>query len=129
MPTTVTERPVTDRDATDDRGLVAACDVLVLRALELIGKRIVRVDRSRFRQMGGLAFHEVHVRWQPDGEMLDRALASAWDFVPQIVAAHARPEIGAREVALVLDRYVRDLIRSHRVHEVDDLRYRLSVFT
>jgi hypothetical protein len=79
--------------------------------------------------MGDLAFHEVHVRWQPDGEMLDRALMSAWDFVAQVVATHARPEIGAREVALVLDRYVRDLIRAHRVHEIDDLRYRLSVFT
>lgn len=129
MSTTVTDRPATDGDATDDRGLVAACDVLVLRALELIGKRIVRVDRSRFGQMSGLAFHEVHVRWQPDGDMLDRALTNAWDFVPQIVTTHARPVIGPREVALVLDRYVRDLIRSHRVHEIDDLRYRLSVFT
>lgn len=128
MPTTLTTDGVMAR-APVDRGLAAACDVLVMRALELVGKRIVRTERSRFQQMGTLAFHEVHVRWQPDPEMLDRALASAWTFVPEIVARHAAPGIDPREVGLVLDRYVRELVRAKRVHDLEDLSYRLTVFS
>jgi hypothetical protein len=112
-----------------DRGLAAACDVLVLRALELIGKRIVRVERSRFNKMGTLAFHEVHVLWQPDNDMLDKSLAGAWDLLPQVMHNHARHDINVHEVRLALDRYVRDLIQMKRTHDVDELRYRLSVFT
>jgi hypothetical protein len=117
------------QQAVHDRGLLAACDVMVLRALELLGKRIVRVDRSRFGQMSGLEFYEAHCRWQPDADMLDRALSSAWTFVDQVVASHAAPGISAREVQLVLDRYVRDLVKGMRVHQVEELEYRLGAFT
>lgn len=115
--------------AVDDRGLLAASDVLVLRALELIGKRIVRVERSRFGRMGDLGFHEVHVLWQPDQEMLEKSLAVAWTFVEQVVREHARADIDARQVVLVLDRYVRDLVQGMRAHDVMELRYRLEAFT
>lgn len=117
------------QQAVDDRGLLAACDVMVLRALELLGKRIVRVDRSRFGQMGDLAFYEAHCRWQPDGEMLDRALAQAWTFVDRVVHRHAGRGIAPREVELTLDRYVRDLVKGMRTHEVEELEYRLGAFT
>lgn len=117
------------QQAVHDRGLLAACDVMVLRALELLGKRIVRVDRSRFGQMGDLAFYEAHCRWQPDADMLDRALGSAWEFVAQVVENHAAPGISSREVSLVLDRYVRDLVKGMRVHQLEELEYRLGAFT
>lgn len=114
---------------TDDLGLVAACDVLVLRALEVVGKRIVRVDRSRFKRLGAAPFHHAHLMWQPDDEMLAKALAGAWDHVPQIVQDHARLDVSPRQVELVLDRYVRDLVRGTRGHAVEELRYRLRAFT
>lgn len=117
------------RQPEADRGLAAAADVLVLRALELLGKRIVRVDRSRFNRLGELQFHEAHVLWQPDADMLDKALHGAWDLLPQVVRNHARSNIDANEVRLALDRYVRDLVQMMRTHDVDELRYRLAVFT
>ena len=114
---------------TDDLGLVAACDVLVLRALEVVGKRIVRADRSRFNRLGAAPFHHAHLLWQPAPEMLDKALAGAWDHVPQIVDDHARADVSAVQVRLVLDRYVRDLVQGTRGHAVEELRYRLRAFT
>jgi hypothetical protein len=61
--------------------------------------------------------------------MLDRALSSAWEFVDQVVRSHAAPGISAREVELVLDRYVRDLVKGMRVHQLEELEYRLGAFT
>lgn len=113
----------------DDRSLIAACDVLVLRALELIGKRIVRVDRSRYQRLGSRAFHEAYLEWQPDASQLDKALESAWDLVPHVVAEHARPDVSATEIRLLLDRYVRDVVRSRRGHDLKELAYRLGVYT
>lgn len=114
---------------TDDRGLVAACDVLVLRALELVGKRVVRADRSRFKRLGSRPFHHAHLLWQPDQDMVTKALASAWDLVPQVIGDHARSDVSPRQVELVLDRYVRDLVQGTRGHAVEELRYRLRAFT
>jgi hypothetical protein len=126
MPQTLALEPL---EQIDDRGLVAACDVLVLRALELVGKRIVRAERSRFGRMGDKPFHEAHVEWQPDAEMLDKSLASAWTFLPQVVSTHAMPHVSPKQVELVLDRYVRDLVQQSRGHDVQDLRYCLRAFT
>lgn len=113
----------------DDRSLIAACDVLVLRALELIGKRIVRVDRSRFGRLNGRPFHEAHLLWQPDQSQIDRALETAWDLVPHVVRVHGRPDVSAAEIRLVLDRHVRELVKSTRGHDVTELAYRLGAFT
>ena len=119
---------VDDEIALVDRGLVGAADVLVLRALELVGKRIVRVDRSRYQRLEGRPFHDAHLLWSPDAQMLDRALSTAWSFVPQIVADHARDEVDPEQVVLTLDRYVRDLCVSQRGHDLTELCFRLTVF-
>lgn len=116
------------RRAIADRGLLAASDVLILRALELIGKRIVRVERSRFARLEHRPFHEAHCLWQPDGEMLDKALETAWQLVPMVVREHARDDISPEQVVLVLDRYVRDLVHGMKGHDVQELRYRLEAF-
>jgi hypothetical protein len=125
MPT-VTSAP--EPRAITDPALIAACDVLVVRALELVGKRLVRVDRSRYARLAGRPFHEAHLLWQPDAEMLDKALAGAWTQVPQVVRDHSTSGVEPRWVSLALDRYVRDLVRASRGHEVDHLRYVLRVF-
>ena len=113
----------------DDRSLIAACDVLVLRALELIGKRVVRVERSRYARLAGMPFYVAHTLWQPDAQQLDKALESAWDLVPHVVRTHGRPEVSPLEIRLVLDRYVRDLVTSVRGHDVVELAYRLRAYT
>ena len=46
-----------DVDAT---ALVAVVDVLVVKALEAVGKRIVRSNRARFNELKGRPFHEAH---------------------------------------------------------------------
>lgn len=107
--------------------LVAACDVLVLRALELIGKRIVRADRSRFGRIEERPWHEAHLLWQPDQMTVDKGLADAWSSVPMILAEHGCCGITSDQLTVVLDRYVRELIGTMTGHAVVDLRYRLGV--
>ena len=45
--------------------LLAVCDVLVVKALEQLGKRIVRGERSRFRLLGTRPWYTVHTIWPP----------------------------------------------------------------
>lgn len=113
--------------ATSD-SIVAACDVMVLRALELVGKRIVRLERSRYRRMAGRAWHEVHLLWQPDEQAVEQGLQHAWDAVPLVVAEHGCCGVTADQLRLVLDRYVRDLLTTMTGHTTTDLRYRLQVY-
>ena len=125
---TMTE-PTEQAGVRSDPGLLAACDVMVLRALELVGKRIVRVDRSRYSRLNGRAFHEAHLLWQPDDEMLDKALANAWGQVVQVVRDHSTSDVDPKWVVLALDRYVRDLVHAMRPHEVQHLRYVLRLLS
>lgn len=124
MPQTVAD----PRPTTAQPGLLGAADVLVVRALELVGKRIVRVERSRYRSLNGRPFHEAHTLWQPDTEMLNKALAGAWSQVPQVVRDHGHASVDAGQVELALDRYVRDLVRARRDHSVADLAYVMRAF-
>ena len=105
-----------------DRGLVGACDVLVQRALEVLGKRLCRSDRSRFRRLGSWPFARAYLLWTPTDRQVDASLPPTWEAVPQIVADHAGPHVDPRQVTLVLDRYTRDLIRGRRGHTAGELR-------
>ena len=108
--------------------IVAACDVLVLRALELVGKRIVRLERSRYGRMQGRPWHEVHLLWQPDQQAVDQGLEHAWDAVPLVVDEHGCCDVTADQLRLILDRYVRDLLATMTGHTTTDLRWRLQVY-
>lgn len=108
--------------------LVAACDMLVLRALELIGKRIVRLDRSRFARIGTRPFHEAHLMWQPDDKAIDQALADAWGSVELVLSEHGCCGITVDQLTLILDRYVRDLCVTMQGHSTTELRYRLGIY-
>ena len=112
----------------DHDPLVAACDVLVYRALELIGKRIVRIDRSRFGRMGDRPWHEAHLLWQPDDKCVDQGLADAWLSVDAVLSEHGCCGITTEQLTLILDRYVRDLCLTMQGHSTTELRYRLDVF-
>lgn len=54
--------------------LLAVCDVLVIRALEVTGKRIVRAERSRFRTLGTRPMYVAHTIWRPTPELVAKAL-------------------------------------------------------
>ncbi len=108
--------------------LLAVCDVLMVRALETVGKRIVRADRSRFNRLGNRPWHEAHTMWQPDEHMVDKSLQGAWDVVPAMLDAHGCCGVTTRQVVDMLDRYVRDLLVTGRRHNLDDLRYRFEAY-
>lgn len=108
--------------------LLAVCDVLVVRACESVGKRIVRADRSRFARLKGLPWHQAHTLWEPDTNMIDKALAGAWDVVPAILVAHGCCGVTTQQVITMLDAYVRDLLVTGNRHNLDDLRYRFEAY-
>lgn len=110
--------------------LLAVCDVLVVRALEATGKRIVRSNRGRFDAVinGGLPWHMAHTRWKPDQRMVDRALAGAWDVVPAMLSSHGCCGVNSAQVTRMLDQYVRDLLITLTPHQLGELRYRFEKY-
>jgi hypothetical protein len=92
-----------DVDAT---ALVAVVDVLVVKALEAVGKRIVRADRARFNALKGRPFHEAHVLWPTDVITVSKATKGAWDVVPALLDNHGCPGVESGRVMTLLDAYV-----------------------
>lgn len=92
-----------DVDAT---ALVAVVDVLVVKALEAVGKRIVRADRARFNALKGRPFHEAHVLWPTDIVTVSKATKGAWDVVPALLDNHGCPGVESGRVVTLLDAYV-----------------------
>lgn len=107
----------------DLRVLAAACDLAVLRALELVGKRVAREHRSRFGALNrsGLAWHEAHTLWRPDAAQVDAALAGAWSVLPRLTTDHGCCTVVEPALRVALDGYVRDLVFSQRPHRFSDL--------
>jgi hypothetical protein len=112
--------------ATQSSTLLAVCDVLVIHALEKVGKWIVRIDRSRHNQMGGRPWHTAHSMWRPDEAMIDKALIGAWDVVPAMLDEHGCCNVTAVNVTRTLDAYVRDLLITGTPHQLPELRYRFE---
>ena len=114
--------------ATDLRVLAAACDVAVLRALELVGKRVARDGRSRYgaMQRSGRAWHEAHTIWTPEPGQVEAALAGAWTLLPRLAAQHGCCTLVEPALKTLLDGYVRDLVATGRPHSFEELERRLS---
>lgn len=106
--------------------LLAVCDVLVVRALEVAGKRIVRAERSRFRVLGTRPWHVAHTIWRPTQEHVAKSLTNAWDVVPAMLDAHGCCGITSRQVVEMLDKYASDLLITGTAHNLTDLRYRFE---
>jgi len=113
--------------STDLRVLSAACDLAVVRALELVGKRVVRADRARFGTMGrsGRPWHEAHTIWSPDPGVVDAALSGAWTVLPRLVNEHGCCSVVDHELQTMLDGYVRELVAARAPHEFAVLEGRL----
>lgn len=106
--------------------LLAVCDVLVVKALETMGKRIVREERSRFRVLGTRPWHEAHTIWTPDEAMVTKALKSAWDVVPAMLDTHGCCGVTSIQVTRMLDDYVHDLAITGTLHSIGELHYRFT---
>lgn len=106
--------------------LLAACDMLTLRALELAGKRLVtRSRRTEWQQMS-MPWHRAHTVWAASDDVVDAALRAAWSDVP-LAMRHAPAGVTAGEVRRVLDAHARECLALQRPHDVDLLRVRLEV--
>jgi len=108
--------------------LLAVCDVLTLKALEALGKYIVRGGRDRIivLQRGRLPLILAHTIWAPTDGMVDKALRGAWDVVPPIVTLHGCCDVTAEGVVCTLDEYVHDLAVSATPHALEQLAYRFE---
>lgn len=107
-----------DVDAT---ALVAVVDVLVVKALEAVGKRIVRADRARFNALRGRPFHEAHVLWPADIVTVSKATKGAWDVVPALLDNHGCPGIESGRVVTLLEAYVSQVATHGVPHRLDRL--------
>ncbi len=114
--------------------LVAASDLLVIRALELVGKRIVHTDRrtrgERVQRLAeeGLPWHEAHTLWPADTDTIEKGLAVAWDPVALVLLEHGCCGATPEQITLLLDRYARDLLLTQTPHRVAELRLRLAAY-
>jgi hypothetical protein len=122
------ESPQRDRPS-DFAALAAACDMAVLRALELIGKRVARTGNERTRfgtmQRSGRTWSEAHTIWRAEPYQVDAALAGAWSVLPRLSTDHGCCSLGERRLHVLLDAYVRDLVFAQRPHAFEDLEGRL----
>ena len=113
---------------SDLRTLAAACDMAVIRALELVGKRVTRDQRSRFGALNksGKDWHEAHTIWRPEPPQVDAALAGAWSVLPRLLNDHGCCSLERPALHRVLDDYVRDLVFAQKPHTFEDLEKRLA---
>lgn len=106
--------------------LLAVCDVLVVKALEVLGKRIVREERQRFARFAGRPWHTAHTVWQAPRALTAKSLERAWDVVPALLDTHGCCGVTSRQVSQMLDDYVHDLVLTGTAHSIDDLAYRFE---
>lgn len=106
--------------------LLAVCDVLVVKALETMGKWIVRASRPRFRELGTRPWHVAHTLWQPDDHTVSKALRGAWLVVPALLDRHGALSVTSRQVTEMLDSYVHDLVITGTEHSLGELAYRFT---
>ncbi|ROP33482.1 hypothetical protein [Couchioplanes caeruleus] len=100
--------------------VVAACEALVLKALELAGKRILGRQRYQHRDLPSWEYHTV--RPQP-ADAVPRLLSGAFATVPTVA-----PRLGVDAEALTvhLSAYVGGLLVSGARHDPDTLREHLA---
>jgi hypothetical protein len=113
---------------SDLRSLSAACDMAVIRALELVGKRVARHGRARYGAMtrSGTEWHEAHTVWLPEPSMVDAALSGAWAVLPRMMKDHGCCALVEPDLYRLLDSYVRELVFAQRPHTFEALEARLA---
>lgn len=117
---------------TEVSTLLAVCNVLVLKALEQVGRRTVRDGKEarrehryqRYRDTGQ-PWYLAHTVWPPPEEAVTKVLRDAWDVIPALLA---QDECGVtvRQARDMLDEYVRDLAITGTAHTIGELAYRFT---
>lgn len=106
--------------------LLAVCDVLVFKALETLGRRLVRVNRARAYILPKGSLHRAHIQWTPDDELVTKALKGAWDVVPALLSVYGTTDLAPETVTEMLDSYVHDLAITATDHTLSELEYRFE---
>lgn len=108
--------------------LLDVCDVLVIKALDALGRKIVRQPRSRFKEFDGRPWHVAHTQWRPDPKDVARTLDTAWDVLPALLASRRADALGVSPevVSACLNEYVRLLLERSLEHDAVSLRYWLA---
>lgn len=103
----------------------------VIRALELVGKRVARDQRSRFGALkrSGKPWHEAHTMWPAEPAQVEAALAGAWSLLPRLTQDHGCCSVSNRELHDTLDAYVRELVSAKKPHTYAALEARIRSLT
>lgn len=111
---------------TQTSALLAVTDVLTVKALETMGKWIVRAERSRYRQLGTRPYTVAHTMWQPDDAVVTKALKGAWDVIPALLDQYGCCGVTPIQVTEMLNTYVHDLVVTGTEHTIGELEYRFT---
>lgn len=106
--------------------LLTVSDVLVYKALEAMGKYIVRAERARFKLLGAQPFHVAHTMWQAEDKTVNKALKNAWDVVPALLTVHSDEDVTPLQITRLLDDYVHDLVVTGTAHNLEELAWRFE---
>lgn len=98
-----------DEKVTRDTGLAAACEVLVYRALERAGNKLVK----RPSKPGMLDATPVHERYLHTTASPDTLLMGTWDCAEEVLSTYTASPAA---VVSILDIYVRGLITAQEKH-------------
>lgn len=101
------------RDIPSDDALIAACDVLVYRALERAGNRL----RTTANFTGKESASDVYLAVKPSPRSIDALMTDAWSCLPRVLDGH-----DVDGVTPVLDGYVRGLLLTQTPHSRETLR-------
>lgn len=106
--------------------LLAVCDVLVVKALEAMGTRLLRADRARFNEWPWPNRHTAHTRWPATDDVVSKAIRNAWDVIPAMLNTHGCCDVTPLDVTEMLDDYVHDLAVTGTPHTLAELHYRFE---
>ncbi len=108
--------------------LVAVSEALVLKALEQLGKYLVRAERARYRELNGRPFCVAHTIWRAPDALVDKALRGTWDVVPLIIDSRVPNHVSPDDVICVLSEYVHDLAIVGAPYTTSELEYRFAAY-
>lgn len=100
-----------------------ACEMLVLRALEVLGKRLVREagHKHRWQDRGDAPWYALHTVWETSARDIDGALRGAWEMVDEVQMRWGSRDRYDPLLASKLDRYTRRLVDDRRLPVLDEL--------
>ena len=109
-----------------DAPLVVGCFLSVLRVLEVLGKRIVRVPRSRYAVLAGRPFETAHTIWPAEHRDVVAALDGSFDHLGPLLDLFAPDVVESPvEVAQHMERLVWEVVAERRLPTLPDVRVKL----